>query len=49
MKNKKTAFLIGIISGILLLSTAISAFFFIQNKKKRDDEELEHYLDCTIQ
>ena len=33
----------------MLLATALTAFWVFKEKQKRDDEELEQYLDSSIQ
>lgn len=46
--NKFTA-LMGLIAGFAALVAAGVALMVFIEKKKRDEEELEHYLDCSIQ
>lgn len=38
--------LIGVVSA---LTAAVTAFCIYSDKKRKDDEELERYLDCSIQ
>ncbi len=51
MKDNKNS--LGIIIGVVTFAAAvaatITAFFLVNEKKKRDEEELERYLDCSIQ
>lgn len=49
MKHNKWAMLITIIASIATITAAVTAFVVIREKKKKDDEELERYLDCSIQ
>lgn len=49
MKNgSKLAILIGVVAAIAAVVASVSALLLYLDKK-RDDEELEHYLDCSIQ
>ena len=49
MKNGSTlAILVGVVAAIAAVVASISALLLYLDKK-RDDEELEHYLDCSIQ
>ena len=41
--------IICIISAVAALSAAITAFLVIKDKKKKDEEQLEEYLDYSIQ
>lgn len=47
-KGSKFAIFIGIVAAVAAVVAAISAFLLYLDKKK-EDEELEHYLDCSIQ
>ncbi len=47
-KGSKFALFIGAVAAIAAVVASISALLFYLDKKK-DDEELEHYLDCSIQ
>ena len=47
-KGSKLALLIGIVCAVAAVVASLSAFMLYLDKK-RDDEELEHYLDCSIQ
>ncbi len=49
MKNgSKLAILVGVVAAIAAVVASVSALLLYLDKK-RDDEELEHYLDCSIQ
>ena len=47
----KTVFtvLISVIGGVAALTAAVTAFLIFKEKQRRDEEELEHYLDSSIQ
>lgn len=47
-KGSKLALLVGVVAAIAAVVASISALLLYLDKK-RDDEELEHYLDCSIQ
>lgn len=47
-KGSKLAILVGVIAAIAAVAASLSAILLYLDKK-RDDEELEHYLDCSIQ
>ena len=47
-KGSKLALFIGLVAAVAALVAALSALTLYLDKK-RDDEELEHYLDCSIQ
>ena len=47
-KGSKLAVFIGIVAAVAAVVSALSAVLLYLDKKK-DDEELEHYLDCSIQ
>lgn len=50
MDNKKTIkWLVCVISAVAALSAAITAFLFVRQKQKKDEEQLEEYLDYSIQ
>ena len=50
MKKSKAFKLVFLLIGIVsALTAAATAFFIYSEKKRKDDEELEHYLDCSIQ
>lgn len=50
MEKKSTwKWLVCIISAVAALSAAITAFLIVKEKQKKDDEQLEEYLDYSIQ
>ncbi|MBR1534798.1 MAG: hypothetical protein IJ639_10555 [Ruminococcus sp.] len=49
MKKSRFKWLVCLITAVAALTAAITAFFFVKEKKKKDDEQLEEYLDYSIQ
>ncbi len=49
MKKSRFKWLVYLITAVAALTAAITAFFFVKEKKKKDDEQLEEYLDYSIQ
>ena len=49
VKKSNFKWLVCVISAVAALTAAITAFFFLREKKKKDDEQLEEYLDYSIQ
>ncbi|CCX38779.1 unknown [Clostridium sp. CAG:1013] len=47
-RGSKLALFIGMIAALAAVVAAVSAVLLYLDRKK-DDEELEHYLDCSIQ
>lgn len=47
-KGSKLALFIGFVAVVAAVVAGLSALLLYLDKKK-DDEELEHYLDCSIQ
>ena len=47
-KGSKLALFIGFVAAVAAVVAALSALLLYLDKKK-DDEELDHYLDCSIQ
>ena len=47
-RGSKLALFIGMVAAVAAVVAAISALLLYLDRKK-DDEELEHYLDCSIQ
>lgn len=47
-KGSKLAILVGVVAAIAAVVASLSALLLYLDRK-RDDEELEHYLDCSIQ
>jgi flagellar basal body-associated protein FliL len=48
-KHSIIALVLGIAAFALALAGAVTAIHLFLEKKKKDEEELEHYLDCSIQ
>ncbi len=46
-KGSKLALFLGVVAAVAAVVAALSALLLYLDKKK--DEELEHYLDCSIQ
>lgn len=49
MNKKVITVLISVIGLVAAVTAAVTAFLIFKEKQKRDDEELEHYLDSSIQ
>ena len=49
MKKCYWKWLICIITAVAVVSAAVTAFLIVREKQKKDDEELEEYLDYSIQ
>ena len=45
----KFRWLIGILSQAAVVAATVAAVVVYLEKKKKDEEDLEHYLDCSIQ
>ena len=45
----KFRWLIGILSLAAVVAATVAAVVVYLEKKKKDEEDLEHYLDCSIQ
>ena len=45
----KFRWLIGILSLAAVVAATVAAGVVYLEKKKKDEEDLEHYLDCSIQ
>ncbi len=41
--------LLGLLALSGLVAAAVATIVIFLDKKKKDEEELEHYLDCSIQ
>ena len=48
-RYNRLALLIGFISAIAAVVASVTALCIFFDKKKKDEEELERYLDCSIQ
>ncbi len=49
MSKSMFTVLISVIGGIAAITAAVTAFLIFKEKQRRDEEELEHYLDSSIQ
>lgn len=49
MNKKFFTILIAIVGGVAAVTAAVTAFLIFKEKQKRDEEELEQYLDGSIQ
>lgn len=49
--NKKIElkWIIWIVSAVAAITAAVTAFLIVKEKQKKDDEQLEEYLDYSIQ
>lgn len=49
--NKKIElkWIIWIVSAVVAITASVTAFLILKEKKKKDDEQLEEYLDYSIQ
>ncbi len=47
--KKNFGWIIAVVSVVAAVTAAVTAFLVFRDKKKKDEEELEHYLDCSIQ
>lgn len=47
--KKNFGWIIALVAGTVAIASAVTAFLIFRDKKKKDEEELEHYLDCSIQ
>ena len=48
-KFNKLSVLITIVTVAATVAAAVATILVFHEKKKKDEEELEHYLDCSIQ
>ena len=48
-KCNKAGLIIGIVTIAAAVATAVTAILLFLDRKKKDEEELERYLDCSIQ
>lgn len=49
MSKKHFIIFISIVGAVAALAAALTAFLIVKEKHKRDEEDLEHYLDSSIQ
>lgn len=48
-KRSKTAMFLGFLATLVAIVAIVTTFVTVKEKKKKDEEELERYLDCSIQ
>lgn len=48
-KNHTWIWIVSIIAGVAALTAALTSFFIFREKRIKDDEELEQYLEGSIQ
>jgi len=46
---KNLSVFVAVLSALAAISAAVIAVVLFLDKKRKDEEELEHYLDCSIQ
>ena len=49
VKKTNIKWLVCVMTAVAALAAAVTAFFFLREKKKKEDEQLEEYLDYSIQ
>ncbi|MBQ8135523.1 MAG: hypothetical protein IJ192_14160 [Clostridia bacterium] len=49
MNKSLLTVLLSVVGSVAAVTAAITAFLIFKEKQKRDEEELEHYLDSSIQ
>ncbi len=49
MNKSLLTVLVSVIGGVAAITAAVTAFLIFKDKQKKDEEELEHYLDSSIQ
>ncbi len=49
MNKSLLTVLLSVIGGVAAVTAAVTAFLIFKEKQRRDEEELEHYLDSSIQ
>ncbi len=49
MNKSLLTVLLTVIGGVAAITAAVTAFLIFKEKQRRDEEELEHYLDSSIQ
>ncbi|HIS49679.1 MAG TPA: hypothetical protein IAA80_04145 [Candidatus Gallacutalibacter pullistercoris] len=47
--SSKVGLIIGIVSLAAVIAATVTGVLLYLDRKKKDEEELEHYLDCSIQ
>ena len=48
-KGNSLGTIFAVIGALVALAAGVAAVLYFLDKKKKDDEELERYLDCSIQ
>ena len=48
-KFSRFSIVISVVTAAVAIKAAAVAVITFLNKKKKDEEDLEHYLDCSIQ
>jgi hypothetical protein len=48
-KGSKLAIIIGVVAAVAALVAATATVLMYLDRKKEAEEDLEHYLDCSIQ
>ncbi len=48
-KCNKLGIIIALVTFVATIAAAVAASVVYFEKKKKDEEDLEHYLDCSIQ
>lgn len=49
MKKSNPWVILGVITAIAAIVASITTAVLMLEKRRKEDEELEHYLDCSIQ
>ena len=47
--GSKLGWFIGLLSIVAVIAAAVATVVVYLEKKRKDEEDLEHYLDCSIQ
>lgn len=48
-RQNKMGMLLGFLATLVAIVAIATTFLVVREKQKKDDEELERYLDCSIQ
>lgn len=49
MKKSNPWVILGVITAIAAVVASVTTAILMLEKRRKEDEELEHYLDCSIQ
>ncbi len=49
MKKTNPWVILGVITAIAAVVASVTTAILMLEKKRKEDEELEHYIDCSIQ